>query len=66
MILLSNMTCFYDVTDFWAFKFEACRWIYQCGAGFNVFRNTGKPIVVVVVVLLLVFYLMHGLPMYLF
>ena len=44
MILLSNMTSFYDVTDFWAFKVEAWRGICWWDARFKVFRDTGKPI----------------------
>ena len=47
MILPSNMTCFYDVTEFRAFKVEAWRGIGWWGARFKVFRDTGKPIVIV-------------------
>ena len=45
MILPSNMTCFYDVTEFRAFKVEAWRGIGWWGARFHVLREEGKPIV---------------------
>ena len=44
MILPSNMTCFYDVTEFRAFKVEAWRGIGWWGARFQVGRDWTQPI----------------------